>query len=161
MTDTTESTESPGRTELTEMGEVTWSPVADTYLPSDRRAAFLAEAAQSRWRPAKGSFPMSQGLGLRIAVKELMDLGLRGIDEVAYSQSWVMREGSYRAPEPGDDPDLLMDATILGVRSTVNDLTFYLLDMGVGIAPIAHLDTRTATPSGATPRPDAMEADAS
>lgn len=121
--------------------DVTWTPLADTYVPDNRREEFLAEAAKSRWAPANGKHPLSPGLALQEVVPILMrDLGLRGIDDVTYTQQWIMREDNHQAAPY--EPDFMINATILGVRSRLNNFTFYLLDLGAGIAPIALVDTR-------------------
>jgi hypothetical protein len=144
--------------EADQYGKVTWTPVADRFLPVARREEFLAEAAQSQWLPANGTHAMSPGLALKEVIPALRrDVGLRTADQVAYSQMWIMREGTYELPDPLEDPDFTINATILGLRSTVDQLTFYLLDLGTDVAPIALIDDRASNGPGGTTKEAAIK----
>lgn len=117
----------------------TWTALADTYVPSDLRETFLAEAEQSIWKPPDGEHPFSPGLALKDTfIPAVRAAGLRAISHVAYSQGWTMREDNYRL-EPYAF-DRMISAVILGVRSEVNGLRFYGLDLGTGVAPIVLVD---------------------
>lgn len=126
-------------------GSVTWTALADTYLPEDLRERFLAEVASARWRPANGSHPFSPGLGLKeVAIPLAREVGLRGVSHVTYDRPWVMREDDYRL-EPHAF-DFMIHALILGVRSERNALSMYFLDLGTGIAPMLLVDDREEEP---------------
>lgn len=119
--------------------KTTWTALAETYLPDDLRETFLAEAEQSRWVAANGTHPLSPGLALKEAfIPAVRAAGLRAISHVAYSQGWTIREDDYRL-EPYVF-DRMIHAVILGVRSELNGLRFYGLDLGTGVAPLALID---------------------
>jgi hypothetical protein len=120
--------------------EVTWTPLADTYLPSDLRDRFLTEAAQSTWHPIEGRHPMSPGLAVREVLPLLAEIGLRRITQVAYDRAWVVREDTFRPDPMAEGTDQVGYYTILGTRTAPHQITCWFLDMGHGIAPLALVD---------------------
>jgi hypothetical protein len=114
--------------------DVTWTPLADRFVPEVLREEFIAEAEKSTWHPANGRHPMSPGLALQEVLPEVMKVTELRFREVCYSQAWEVRDDTY-LKEPYD-PGVMGTYTILGAR-TASGIRCYILDLGVGIAPVA------------------------
>jgi hypothetical protein len=103
----------------------TWTPQADVYVPAELRAEFLAAADRSIWAAVTGSHRGPRALDVQELSVLFGRAGMAALDQVAHSQAWVVPDAT--------------EATILGARSTRIGLTFYLLDIGVRIEPIAFI----------------------
>ena len=112
---------------------VTFTPLADTYLPAELREAFIAAAEQSQWREPSGKMPFSPGLALKKIVEESREMFGSPVHKVAWSQDWEVHEDHTKRYQF----DRMVSATILGVQTHRGQARWYFLDRGTEIVPLA------------------------